>query len=76
MKEPWLMLVKFTYIVPSPPKWLCPCLDAVNRLPWRRDIPKLNGAIVTASGELVLIGVTPVQVMDPRHVCSNIPKGC
>lgn len=30
---------------------------------------------MAASGEMVLVGVAPIQVMDPRHVCSDIARG-
>ena len=61
-----------THIVSCPPQWLCACLDATGRLPWGGGVPELDGGVVATRGQLPLIRVTPVQVVNPRHVCSDV----
>ncbi len=63
-----------TYIVLSSPQLLSSSLDGVERLSWRGDVPELDGTIVTAGGEVVLLMVAPVKVVDARHVCCDITR--
>ena len=62
-----------TYIVSSPPEWLCASLNAAHRFAGGAGVSELDRGIVAACGELLLLLVTPVHVVDPRHVGRDEP---
>ena len=64
-----------TYIVPGPPDGLGASLYDGERLPGGAGVPELDGGVVAAGGQLALVSVAPVNVVDPGHVgCDVAPR--
>ena len=58
-KIPLLLFIQ-TYIIPGPPEGKRPCLNDIHWVSRCRNVPELDGAIMTAGGELRLSAVAPV----------------
>lgn len=69
-----ISLLMYTYIVFSSPQFLRSNFNGIEGLSRGFDVPELDGAIMTAGGELILIIVTPVNVVDARHVSCDITR--
>ena len=61
-----------SHIVLSPPDRLGAGLDGGERLTGGPRVPELDGGVVAAGGELVLVQVVPVDVVDAGHVCCHV----
>ena len=61
-----------SHIVPGPPDGLVTSLDDREGLAGRARVPELDRGVVAAGGELALVPVAPVDVVDASHVGCHI----
>ena len=66
------LVFSLTYIVPGPPDGLGASLDDGERSPGGGGVPELDGGVVGAGGQLALVSVAPVNIVDTRHVGRDV----